>query len=75
MKHINYNKQVYGEPKFSPKETVDKLIAEKCIYNNRVMIYPEWFKAAEIFSALNAGVLKSKTGGRATYSHSELYLA
>lgn len=76
MKHIEYNKTIYGEPKFTPAETVAKLTAEKCFNaNGKLMIHPEWFNAAEMFEALNAGLLKSKTYGRATYSHSDLFKA
>jgi hypothetical protein len=72
--NTSYNKAIYGEPKHTPQETVERLQAENCFLNGVLRIYPDWFKAPEMFEAINAGHLIEENF-RNLLNHSEIRLA
>jgi hypothetical protein len=71
---MNYNKAIFGDAKTTPDETVKRLQEQGCFSNGKLMIYPAWFGAAEMFDAVNAGLLVQKHY-RNCYNHTDLMLA
>jgi len=71
---INYNKAIFGETKCTPAETIARLKAENCFHNDCIVLFPDWFGAAELFEAINAGLLVTKTY-KNCYSHTDYFLA
>lgn len=68
----SYNKQIYGNAVTTPAETLAKLEKEKCFVNGKLMIYPDWFKAAEMFELIGSGLVSTKNYGKRTYGHMDI---
>lgn len=71
----SYNRYLYGDPQYTPDQTIERLKSECCFDKlGRLFAWPQWFTAAELFTTLEAGLLKSVTYTNLR-SHTDYYIA
>lgn len=73
MNTPSYDQKIHGLPTTSPEEIKARLIAEKCVWNGKIMVFPEWLTPANLFSLRDSGLVKTKTY-KSCYGHTDYFI-